>query len=150
MVSETHERLLDSYAAFNAGGSPAWDLFHPSIQHDQTEGLFLDGVFFGHDGIRAALAEIEADWEDLTLQPEEIINLGSGRHLVLIRMRARVRDSHAELDAQIAHLWEFDADGLAIRWAVYGDRTAAMRALSATGPFESSLQVAQRPLLPPR
>jgi hypothetical protein len=150
MVSETHERLLSAYAAFNAGGSPAWDLFHPSIQHDQTEGLFLDGVFFGHDGIRAALAEIEADWDGLTLEPEELIDLGGNRHLVLIRMRARVRDTLAELDAQIAHLWEFDGEGLAIRWAVYGDRSAAMRALSATGPFEATVQLGVRPAAPPR
>ena len=140
MVSETQDRLLRAYAAFNSGGAPDWSLFDPAIEHDQREGLFLDGVFYGHDGLRAALGEIEADWEDLSLEPEQIIDLGD-RLLVLVRMRARVRDSHAELDAQIAHLWEF-RDGRAVRWAVYGDHATAMRAVSASGPFGTSFATA--------
>jgi len=140
MVSKTQDRLLRAYADFNNSGDLPWSLFDPAIEHDQREGLFLDGVFYGHDGLRAALGEIEAYWEDLTLEPEQFIDLGD-RLLVLVRMRARVRDSHAELDAQIAHLWEF-RDGRAVRWAVYGDHATAMRAVSATGPFGKSLAAA--------
>ena len=133
MSAENADRLRRAYATFNKQGSLDWDLFDPSIQHDQTEGLFLDGVFYGQEGVMAALGEIRADWDDLQLEPEDVIDLGD-RLLVLVRMKARVRDSEAEIDAQIAHVWEF-RDGRAVRWAVYGDRTAAVRALSTTGPF---------------
>ena len=133
MSAEIADRLRRAYAAFNKQGALPWDLFDPAIQHDQTEGLLLDGVFYGQEGIKAALGEIESDWEDLRLEPEDVIDLGD-RLLVLVRMQARVRDSEAEIDAQIAHLWEFRGDR-AIRWSVYGDRAAAMRALSAAGPF---------------
>jgi ketosteroid isomerase-like protein len=47
-------------------------------------------------------------------------------------MRARVRDTQAELDAQVAHVWEF-REGRAVRWDVYGDHTSALRALSSPG-----------------
>src|SRR4051812_22276660 len=134
MVSEVQDRLLHAYAAFNRGGAPDWALFDPAIEHDQRQGLFLDGIFYGHDGLRAALGQIEEDWEDLTLEPERIVELGD-RILVFIRMRARVRDSHAELDAQVAHVWQF-REGRAVYWAVYGDHASAMRALSASGPFD--------------
>ena len=133
MSAEIADRLRRAYALFNETRSLPWDLMDPAIQHDQTEGLFLDGVFYGQEGIKAALTEIESDWEDLKLEPEDVIDLGD-RLLVLVRMSARVRDSEAEIDAQVAHLWEFRGDR-AIRWSVYGDRAAAMRALSATGPF---------------
>lgn len=133
MTDETADRLRRAYALFNADGSLDWDLFDPAIRHDQTEGLFLDGVFYGQEGLQAALDEIEADWDDLRLDPEDVIDLGD-RLLVFVRMRARVRDSEAELDAQVAHVWEFRG-GRAVRWDVYGDRASALRALSAAGPF---------------
>jgi hypothetical protein len=140
MVSDDQDRLLRAYAAFNRGRVPDWSFFDPAIEHDQTEGLFLDGVFYGHDGLRAALREVEADWEELHLEPEQVVDLGD-RLLVLLRMRARVRDSNAELDAHVAHVWQF-RDGRAIRWAAYGDQAAAMRALSASGPSDAEAEAA--------
>jgi ketosteroid isomerase-like protein len=140
MSLQVHDRLLAAYAAFSAHECIDWSFFDPAVQHDQTEGLFLDGVFYGHDGLRAALYEIEADWDDLRLDPEEVVDLGD-RVLVLVRMRARVRDSDAELDAQVAHLWEF-RDGRVVRWTAYGDRATAFRCLRALGLFGETAQAA--------
>ena len=127
MPSEPADRLRNAYAAFNSG-SLDWSLIDPSIRHDQTEGLFLDGVFFGQEGVRAALEEIETDWEGLSYEMLDVVELGD-RVLVLLRMRARVRDSQAELDAQVGHVWEF-RDGRAVRWDVYGDHPSARRAFN--------------------
>ena len=127
------DRLRRAYAAFSADKTVPWDMLDPAIEHDQRAGLFLDGVFYGTEGVRAALEEIHADWDDLRFDTEDIVDLGD-RYLVLLRMRARVRDSEAELDAQIAHVWEFRGDR-AVRWGVYGDRADALRALSAAAPF---------------
>src|SRR3954469_5300141 len=129
MFSQPTDRLRRAYDAFNAGGGLDWSLIDPSIRHDQTEGLFLDGVFFGQEGVRAALEEVESDWEDLSYDLIDLIEVGP-RVLVLLRMRARVRDSQAELDAQVAHVWEF-RDGRAVRWDVYGDHASARRAVMA-------------------
>ena len=137
MPPKNADRLRRAYALFNSHGSLDWELFDPAIKHDQTEGLFLDGMFYGQEGIQAALDEIHMDWEALRLEPEDVIDLGD-RLLVLVRMRARVRDSDAELDAQVAHVWEF-RDGRAVRWDVYGDRATALRALSAGGAFGTPL-----------
>ena len=132
MASPDADRLRRAYAAFNRGDLD-WSLLHPSIRYDQTKGLFLDGVFFGPEGVRAAIEEISSDWEDLNLTLEDVVELGD-RVLVLLRMQARVRDSEAELDAQVAHVWEFK-EGRAVRWDVYGDHASALRAVSASGPF---------------
>ena len=134
MAIEDTERLRRAYAAFSEDQELPWDLFDPAIEHDQRAGLFLDGVFYGTEGLRAALEEVHADWSDLRYEAEEVIDVGD-RYLVMLRMRARVRDSEAELDAQIAHLWEF-RNGRAVRWGVYGDRAVALRALGATGPVD--------------
>jgi uncharacterized protein len=133
MVSPAADRIRRAYDAFNHGGTVDWSIFDPSIQHDQREGLFLDGVFYGPEGVRAAIQEIDADWQDLHYTLEDVVELGD-RVLVLLRMHARVRDSEAELDAQVAHVWEFRG-GRAVRWDVYADHASALRAVSATGPF---------------
>jgi ketosteroid isomerase-like protein len=133
MVSPAADRLRRAYDAFNSGAGLDWSMIDPSIRHDQSQGLFLDGVFYGPEGVRAALQEIELDWQDLSFTLEDVVELGD-RFLVLLRMRARVRDSDAVLDAQVAHVWEFRG-GRAVRWDVYGDHASALRAVSATGPF---------------
>jgi ketosteroid isomerase-like protein len=128
MSSDPTDRLRNAYAAFNSGGDLDWSMIDPAIEHDQTEGLFLDGVFYGPEGVRAAIEEIQTDWEDLSYEPLEVVELGD-RVLVLLRMKARVRDSQAELDAQVAHVWEF-RDGREVRWDVYGDYESARRAFN--------------------
>jgi ketosteroid isomerase-like protein len=128
---EPTDRLRKAYAAFSTGAEVDWTLFHPAIRHDQTKGLFLDGVFYGEEGLRAALEEIQSDWENLSYEPLEVVEQGD-RILVLLRMRARVRDTQAELDAQVAHVWEF-RDGRAVKWDAYADHASARRAVNAGG-----------------
>jgi len=136
MFSPPSDRLRRAYAAFNSGQLD-WSLIDPSIRHDQTEGLFLGGVFYGPEGVRAALEEIESDWEGLSYDLLDVVEMGS-RVLVLLRMRARVRDTQAELDAQVAHVWEF-RDGRAVRWDVYADHASALRALGTAGSSQTLL-----------
>jgi uncharacterized protein len=126
---EPTDRLRAAYAAFNEGGEIDWSLLDPAIQHDQTKGLFLDGVFYGPEGVRAAIETVESDWEGLSYELIDVVEVGP-RVLVLLRIRARVRDTQAELDAQIAHVWEF-RDGRAVRWDVYGDHASAWSAVTA-------------------
>src|SRR4051812_31075563 len=138
MPADSADRLRRAYSAFNAG-HPDWTLIDPTIRFDQTEGLFLDGVFFGPEGVRAALEEIESDWEDLSYDVLDVVQDGD-RVLALLRMRARVRDSQAELDAQVAHVWQF-RDGRAVRWDVYSDHDSARRAFNGA----RSAQVSRSP-----
>ena len=133
MSTPDADRLRRAYDSFNTGAGLDWSMIDPSIRHDQSEGLFLDGIFYGREGVRAALQEVEADWADLRYTLEDVVQLGD-RVLVLLRMQARVRDSNAELDAQVAHVWEFRG-GRAVRWDVYADHASALRAVSASGPF---------------
>ena len=136
MPSDPTDRLRNAYAAFSSNGELDWSLIDPSIEHDQTKGLFLDGVFYGPEGVRAAIEEVESDWEDLSYEPLEVLQLGD-RVLVLLRMTARVRDSQAELDAQVAHVWEF-RDGRAVRWDVYSDHDSARRAFNGARSVQAS------------
>jgi uncharacterized protein len=132
------DRLRRAYDAFSSGAGLDWSLFDPAVRHDQTEGLFLDGVFFGQEGVRAALEEVELDWEDLSYELLEVREVDN-RILVLLRMKARVRDSQAELDAQVAHVWEF-RDGRAVKWDVYSDHASACRAFNvSTAPAPQAL-----------
>ncbi len=135
MPEQNADRLRRAYAAFSEDRTLPWDMFDPEIEHDQRSGLFLDGIFYGTEGVRAAVEQVYADWEDVRYETEDVIDLGD-RYLVLLRMRARVRDSEAELDAQVAHVWEF-RDGLAVRWGAYGNRADALRAVDMAGPAKT-------------
>jgi uncharacterized protein len=137
MFPRPADRLRRAYDAFNSGSGIDWSLFDPAITHDQTEGLFLDGVFYGPEGVRAAVEEIYQDWEGISYDLLDVVEIGE-RVLVLLRMRARVRDSEAELDAHVAHVWEF-RDGRAVRWDVYGDHASALRAFMARSSSQTLL-----------
>jgi ketosteroid isomerase-like protein len=135
MTTDEAHRIRQAYETFNAGGGIDFSMFHPAVRNDHSEGLFLDGVFYGTEGVRAAFEEIAADWDDLRFVVEDSVDLG-GRHLVFLRIHARVRDTQAELDAQVAHVWEF-RDGQVVQWDIYGSRAAAMRALGGFGPSKT-------------
>jgi ketosteroid isomerase-like protein len=132
------DRIVRAYATFNVTGEVDADLFDRSFEHDQSAGLFLDGMFYGPEGVRAAIEEIEADWDDLHYQVDDLIAL-EDRLLVMLHVRARVKDCTSELDAQIAHLWEFRGDR-AIRMDEFADRTEALRTLKMAGPVHALSQ----------
>jgi ketosteroid isomerase-like protein len=135
MGFDNADRIVRAYATFNLTGEVDPDLFDRSFEHDQSAGLFLDGMFYGAAGVRAAIEEIEADWDDLHYQVDELIAL-EDRLLVMLHVRARVKDCTSELDAQIAHLWEFRGDR-AIRMDEFADRTEALRTLQMAGPVHA-------------
>jgi ketosteroid isomerase-like protein len=71
-------------------------------------------------------------WEQTSYEPEEIVDLGDDRFLVLVRVRNRGQASGIELDAEIAHVWTVK-EGLAVRMQQFISREAAREAVGAPG-----------------
>ncbi len=88
----------------------------------------LEGVTFrGADAASQYCAAVEASWEELRWEVEEIRDLGS-RVIALGRIQGRGRDSGAEIDARgawVAHL----SDGSITRFQTYSDRAQALAAV---------------------
>jgi hypothetical protein len=82
----------------------------------------------GHDGVRAYAARVSQSFEDFSVTPEEIRDLGE-RVLVLTREHGRGKGSGAEVRSQpTAHVWTL-RDGAVVSFRVYWEREDAFEAL---------------------
>jgi ketosteroid isomerase-like protein len=105
--------------AYLAGLAPAIE-FHLS-------GAFpdLDDVYRGHAGIREFNDLFIEPWEELSVEPDKIIEIDD-RVLALVHFRARGRDG-IEVQLPLAHVWTMK-NGLAVRMDAYSDHQKALEA----------------------
>ena len=86
----------------------------------------LEPVYRGHSGVRRWVEQTWEPWEELSIEPDRIIDLGP-RLLVLAHFHAKGRDG-IEAQRRVAHLWTM-RDGQAIRMDAYSDQEDALEAV---------------------
>jgi ketosteroid isomerase-like protein len=103
----------------------------PGLLAPEVE-LHLSGVFpdleppyRGREGFRALNDHLNAPWEEISLEPERVIDLGE-RILVLSHFRARGRDG-IEVKRPFAHLWTVRF-GQIVRMDAFSDQQKALDA----------------------
>jgi ketosteroid isomerase-like protein len=89
--------------------------------------------YSGHEGFRTYLADVDEDWDEFTVEPDEFRELDGERVLTLGRIHARGRGSGVEVDYPAAWISEIRA-GKVVRLQFYSDEA---HALAATGPLDS-------------
>lgn len=99
---------LDALMAFYAPDA-VWDM--------STLGL---GVYKGLEAIRSFFEDWASSYEELVFEPEEILDLGSGVVLALIRQSARLVGSSAHVELRYASVMVWVA-GLNVRSTNYRD-----------------------------
>jgi ketosteroid isomerase-like protein len=126
MSQENVERTRLGYEAFNRGDiDGTLDLCAPDIE---WQDMAIDTPpIQGRDALRSLFEEVRAPWDEIRREPEEIIDLGEDRVLVLFRTTGRGRASGIEVEARGADLLTLH-EGLLIRWAAYADRAEALDA----------------------
>jgi ketosteroid isomerase-like protein len=70
-------------------------------------GLDLEERYHGPEGVKRFWELFWEAWEWISLEPQEFIELDGDRLLVLARFSGRGRGSGAEVERQVAHLYEF-------------------------------------------
>ena len=83
-------------------------------------------VYRGLAGVEAALASSDESFEEFSLQPTELIGVGSSHVVVVLKMSGRGRGSGVPVEETIAHLWTM-RDGKAVEMQVYSDPADALR-----------------------
>jgi ketosteroid isomerase-like protein len=130
-MSETRiERLRAGYEALNRG-TPEDEvaLLDPDFELLQASSIIdTAGHFKGIGAVPASMGELEEVFEDLRLEPEELIEAPTGEILVLVHATGRGRGSGISIDNRIAHVWTF-RDDRATRLVVYEERADALEAL---------------------
>jgi ketosteroid isomerase-like protein len=98
----------------------------PDVEWRET-GELEPEVYSGVDGVRAYFQRVLDPWEHLERIPEEIIDLGGERVLVLWRMTARGKESGLDVEMSGADLLTIRDEKLVV-WESYWDRDQAREA----------------------
>jgi ketosteroid isomerase-like protein len=127
MSQENVELARLGYEAVNRGDIDSLlDLCAPDVEW-QDPGAIDTSAVTGKDAVRAFFETVLEPWAELRREPEEIIDLGENRVLVLFHMTGRGKGSGIEVDARAADLLTI-REGRLVRWMSYPDRTQALEA----------------------
>jgi ketosteroid isomerase-like protein len=101
------------------------DLCHPEIEWWWPATTPGTSLFRGHDGVTSGLQQWSESWEELVMEPYEVIEEGD-YVLVLMTYRLRGAGSGVYLEEPVAHLHHCER-GLLRRWWMFGDAEKARR-----------------------
>lgn len=130
VLSERNVALLrEAYEAIgNEGldGVDAWDVISDDIViRDRPEAPDAQ-TYSGREGVREALAISDESFADFSMEPVDLIGVGSTHVVVVLRMYGRGRGSGVPVEEEIAHLWTVD-NGKAVAMQVYSHAQDALR-----------------------
>jgi len=120
--------VIASYEALNRGDvEAAIGALAEDAEWHESRALPGTGVYRGRAAIHDFLDDFLASWERFHQEIEET-RVSGDRVAVLIHLRARGRESSADVDARYAHVWRL-RDGLGARVDAYYDRDEALATL---------------------
>jgi ketosteroid isomerase-like protein len=115
-------------AYFGGQAELAFAALAPDVKWHGTVGGLEEGqIYEGREAVAAGLSESLGTWEDLTLEVEDLTEVGDAV-LVYLREVARFRESDAEIQSRTAVVFTL-ADGSVMRVQAYLDRAAAREAV---------------------
>jgi ketosteroid isomerase-like protein len=104
----------------------AWDVISEDVViRDRPEAPDAQ-TYKGRAGVREALAISDDSFEDFSMEPVDLIGVGSNRVVIVLRMHGRGRGSGVPVEEEIAHLWTID-NGKAVAMQVYSHAEDALR-----------------------
>lgn len=120
-------RLYDAAARRDSEAILA--LYDPEVEWDvsRTHAAVMEGLYRGHDGLRAWAREWYDAWENLEYDVAELIDAGD-EVISVVSVRGRGRTSRAEVEfARHAGLWTI-REGKIVRVVWFPTRAAALEA----------------------
>jgi ketosteroid isomerase-like protein len=129
MSQENVEIVRRTYEAMSRDGlDAAVEHVHPDFEYDLSAAIGpYAGIYYGRETVRGMLEDFLAAWEYMHVEPEDFIEVGDDRVLVLFRVRARGKGSGIDIEARPTAIWTV-RDGQLVRGAVYNDRAEALEA----------------------
>ena len=126
MSQENVQIIRGSMEYFKRTGEVLWDVIDPEIEihdHDVPDG----DVFRGHAGRRKWASTFVDAWEHVSVEPEEYIDAGGDKVVLLHRLAARGRGG-ISLERQDGVVYTL-RDGKIVRMDYYGSRLEALEAV---------------------
>ena len=118
-------------AVYEAVGRGDWDTAfqdaRPDFEFQTPDQNPIAGTYRGREAIRGFFAEIWAAFDDVTLKPEEFLEVDD-QILVSLHMQLRPSDSGATVEMRLTHLWTM-RDGKPARCQVFLRHGEALEAV---------------------
>jgi ketosteroid isomerase-like protein len=130
MSQQDVETLTRGYEAFAAGDAKAvlallQDDFLLEVHTERPD--MGSAVYHGREGFLANFAELTDVFDELKVDPTEIIERDEN-YLVVTQITGKGRGSGVSIEARIFHVWTI-RDGSAEKLRIYNDRSQAEAAL---------------------
>ena len=125
MASANRVRVERIIRQLNTRDPDIADLCHPEIEWHWPATTPGASLFRGHAELQRGLLTWAESWDELEMEPEEILEDGD-YVLAMLGYRMRGAGSGVYLEEQVAHLHQFE-DGLLRRWWMFGDPEKARR-----------------------
>jgi ketosteroid isomerase-like protein len=125
---EIVSRVNDAFEWWNDGEPELMvDEYAEDCELDLTA-VFTDmPVVHGHDGLRQQVDEFWKTWEGLKMESLDIVDVGSGRFIVDVRLWGRGKRSGAEVEQRFAFLYTLrDSDKKIVRAQLFPSAPAAI------------------------
>jgi ketosteroid isomerase-like protein len=126
MSQENVDRVRRGMEHWVRTGEVLWVDLHPEIEvhdHDIPDA----GVYRGHDGVRDWTADFSSAFESFALEPQEYIDGGDGKVVLVVRLSARGKASGVSVERLDGMVWTI-RDGKTVRLDYYGSRAEALEA----------------------
>ena len=132
MSQEDVETIREMFAIFNDRGVRAataafGDLLAPDFGLEEATDLPDPGAYTGKEAFIANLAKLEESFEELRLEPLEVVDLGE-KIVVVVSMSGRGRGSSAPVEMTFSQLWSL-RDGKAVSLRDYATKAEALEAV---------------------
>jgi ketosteroid isomerase-like protein len=132
MSQENVETIREVFAIVNERGVKAatdalGHLLAPDFGLEEAAEIPDPDSFTGRDAFIANMAKLEESFEELGLEPLEIIDLGE-RIVVVVSMRGQGRGSGAPVEMTFVQLWSL-RDGKAVSLRDYATKAQALEAM---------------------
>ncbi len=132
MSQENVENLRKMFALFNEAGVHAATealrhLLAADFGVEEAAALPDPETYTGKEAFVANLAKLEESFDELRLEPLEIVDLGE-RIVVVVSMHGRGRGSSAPVEMTFAQLWAL-RDGKAVSLQDYATKAEALEAV---------------------
>jgi ketosteroid isomerase-like protein len=127
MSQEEVEHMRRGVEHFRRTGEALWAELHPDCElhdHDIPDAT----IHRGHEGWREWVAHYEEAWERVALEPQEYIDVGDGRVVLVTRVLARGRGSGVDVERLDGIVWTI-GDGMTVRIDYYSSPAEALEAV---------------------
>jgi ketosteroid isomerase-like protein len=129
-VGATAELVRRAYAALAERDFEAMrELAAPDFELDVTDRVFNPATYYGEEGLRQFLAEVDELWESMDMNVERLVERDD-EVLALLLVDIKGRGSGLSLEDRIAQHWTA-RDGRLVRMRVRADQKAALAEFEA-------------------